>query len=56
MHHASDLLHIAKLLAEDAAAIKETYRYAWASYYLKEVVKAVIDDGVNVLDSPVKNQ
>lgn len=31
---------------------KETDRYAWASHYLQERVKAVIDDGVKVLRSP----
>ena len=52
LHHASDLLHVAKLLAEDAAMTKETDRYAWASHYLQEMVKAVVDDVVKVLDSP----
>jgi hypothetical protein len=52
LHHASDLLHVAKQLAEDAAMTRETDRYAWASHYLQEMVKAVVDDAVKVLDSP----
>ena len=52
LHHVSDLLHLAKLLAEDAAMTKETDRYAWASHYLQEMSKAVIDDVVKVLESP----
>ncbi|WP_248749970.1 DUF3077 domain-containing protein [Pseudomonas sp. MWU15-20650] len=56
LHHASDLLHVAKQLAEDAAMTKETDRYAWASHYLQEMVKAVIDEVVKVLDSPSNNQ
>ncbi|AFJ58484.1 hypothetical protein CFT9_11106 [Pseudomonas sp. CFT9] len=35
---------------------KETDRYAWASHDLQEMVKAVVDDGVKVLDSPVNTQ
>lgn len=52
LHHVSDLLHVAKLLAEDAAMTKKTDRYAWASQYLQEMSKAVIDDVVKVLESP----
>ncbi|ARB29743.1 DUF3077 domain-containing protein [Pseudomonas tolaasii] len=52
LRHVSDLLHVAKLLAEDAAMTKETDRYAWASHYLQEMSKAVIDDVVRVLVSP----
>lgn len=52
LHHVSDLLHVAKLLAEDAAMARETDRYAWASHYLQEMSKAVIDDVVKVLESP----
>ena len=44
LQHVSDLLHVAKLLAEDAAMTRETDRYAWASHYLQEMSKAVIDD------------
>ncbi|MBT2370794.1 DUF3077 domain-containing protein [Pseudomonas fluorescens] len=50
--HVSDLLHVAKLLAEDAAMTKHTDRYAWASHFLQEMSKAVIDDVVKVLTSP----
>ncbi|MDQ0979383.1 hypothetical protein QFZ45_002561 [Pseudomonas synxantha] len=35
---------------------KETDRYAWASHYLQEMVKVVVDDVVKVLDSPVNTQ
>jgi len=52
LHPTSNLLHVAKLLVEDAAMTKETDRYAWASHYLQEMVKAVVDDVVKVLDSP----
>jgi hypothetical protein len=47
--HASDLLHCAKLLAEDAAMEKDKDRYTWASHYLTEMSKAVIDDVVKVI-------
>lgn len=46
------LLQIAKLLAEDAAMIRNTDRYAWASCYLQDMSKAVIDDVVKVLEAP----
>ena len=52
LSHASDLLHLAKLLAEDAAMDLGTDRYAWASHYLQEMSKAVIDDAVKVLGIP----
>lgn len=52
LSHASDLLHVAKLLAEDAAMIRGTDRYAWASCYLQDISKAVIDDVVKVLEAP----
>ena len=42
----------AQLLTEDAAMTKDTDRYAWASHYLQEMSKAVIDDVVKVLESP----
>ena len=52
LHHASNLLHVAELLAEDAAMTRDTDRYAWASHFLQEMSKAVIDDVVKVLESP----
>ncbi|TFY91916.1 DUF3077 domain-containing protein [Pseudomonas nabeulensis] len=52
LHHVSNLLHVAELLAEDAAMARDTDRYAWASHYLQEMSKAVIDDVVKVLESP----
>ncbi|UZE18299.1 DUF3077 domain-containing protein [Pseudomonas sp. B21-054] len=51
LSHASDLLHVAKLLAEDAAMIRNTDRDAWASCYLQDMSKAVIDV-VKVLEAP----
>ncbi len=45
MEHASILLHCAKALSLDAALEREHgERYAWASHYLGEMGKAVIDD------------
>ena len=45
MEHASILLHCAKVLSLDAALEAEGgERYAWASHYLGEMGKAVIDD------------
>ncbi|MBK5416836.1 DUF3077 domain-containing protein [Pseudomonas sp. TH31] len=46
---ASDLLSLAKSLAEDAAYATDTDRHAWAAYYLTAMSKAVIDDVVKVL-------
>ena len=51
----ANTVHVAKLLAEDAAMIRNTDRYAWASHYLQEMSKAVIDDVVKVLESPGNN-
>ena len=47
--HASDLLYIAKLLTKEAAFDRSTDRDAWASHYLVDMSKAVIDDAVKVL-------
>jgi hypothetical protein len=55
LSHVSDLLHLSKLLAEDAAMERKTDRYAWASHYLQEMSKAVIDDAVKVLGAPGSN-
>jgi hypothetical protein len=52
LSHVSDLLHIAKMLAEDAAMERGSDRHAWASHYLQEMSKAVIDDVVKVLGVP----
>ncbi|WP_433589630.1 DUF3077 domain-containing protein [Pseudomonas koreensis] len=49
LQQASDLLSLAKALAEDAAFMKETDRYAWASHFLTEMGKAVIDDVVKAV-------
>ncbi|WP_223443159.1 MULTISPECIES: DUF3077 domain-containing protein [Pseudomonas] len=56
LYHASDLLHIAKLLASDAAMVRDTDRYAWASHFLQDMSKAIIDDVVKVLDAPMNNR
>jgi len=44
MEHVSNLFHCAKHLALDAAMEQNGQRYAWASHYLCEMGKAVIDD------------
>jgi len=44
LEHASNLLHCAKHLALDAAMEVQGGRYAWASHYLGEAGKAVVDD------------
>lgn len=54
--HASDLLHLAKLLASDAAMTHDTDRHAWASHFLQDMSKAIIDDVVKVLDAPRNNR
>jgi hypothetical protein len=56
LSHVSDLLHLSRMLAEDAAMERKTDRYAWASYYLQEMSKAVIDDVVKVLGAPGNNR
>lgn len=56
LSHASDLLHVAKLLASDAALIRDTDRHAWASHFLQDMTKAIIDDVVKVLDAPMNNR
>ncbi|ATE80201.1 DUF3077 domain-containing protein [Pseudomonas frederiksbergensis] len=55
LSHASDLLHVSKLLASDAAMLRDTDRHAWASHYLQDMSKAIIDDVVKVLDAPGNN-
>ncbi|UZE84762.1 DUF3077 domain-containing protein [Pseudomonas viciae] len=49
LERASDLLHLAYRLAEDATFERKTDRYAWAAHYLMEMSKAVIDDVVKVM-------
>lgn len=44
MEHASLLLACAKALSLEAALDADGARYAWASHYLSEMGKAVIDD------------
>jgi len=54
--HACDLLHLAKLLASDAAMVRDSDRHAWASHFLQDMSKAIIDDVVKVLDAPCSNR
>jgi hypothetical protein len=56
LYHASDLLHVSKLLASDAAMVRDSDRHAWASHFLQEMSKAIIDDVVKVLDAPMNNR
>jgi hypothetical protein len=56
LYHASDLLHVAKLLASDAAMVRNSDRHAWASHFLQDMSKAIIDDVVKVLDAPCNNR
>lgn len=44
LEHVSALLYCAKKLALDAALDKGNEHHAWASYYLCDMGKAVIDD------------
>lgn len=44
LEQASTLLYYAKKLALDAAMEAQGERYAWASHFLAEMGKAVIDD------------
>ncbi|WP_339481290.1 MULTISPECIES: DUF3077 domain-containing protein [unclassified Pseudomonas] len=46
---ASDLLHLAYRLAEDAIFERKTDRHAWDAHHLMEMSKAVIDDAVKVM-------
>jgi hypothetical protein len=56
LSHASDLLHISRLLSCDAAMVRDSDRHAWASHFLQEMSKAVIDDVVKVLEAPCNNR
>ncbi|MCU1750577.1 DUF3077 domain-containing protein [Pseudomonas sp. 6D_7.1_Bac1] len=49
LERASDMLHCAKVLAMDAAMERDKHSYAWASHYLIEMSKAVVDDVVKVV-------
>jgi hypothetical protein len=51
---ASDLLFLAKALAQDAAFERDTDRHAWAAHYLTAMGKAIIDDVVKAV-SPRPN-
>lgn len=52
LSHASHLLHISKLLTADSTVSRDPYLRAYASQYLQELSKALIDDVVKVLDAP----
>lgn len=54
LSHASHLLHISKLLTADSTISRDPdlHAYAYASQYLQELSKALIDDVVKVLDAP----
>jgi hypothetical protein len=56
LSHASDLLHLAKLLASDATMVRDSDRHAWASHFLQDMSKVIIDDVVKVLDAPCNNR
>jgi len=45
-----------KLLASDAAMVRDTDRHAWASHFLQDMSKAIIDDVAKVLDAPGNNR
>ena len=49
--HVSELLHLAKRLAEDATQERGSDRHAWASHYLQEMSKAVVDDVIVALNA-----
>lgn len=49
--HVSELLHLAKRLAEDATQERSSDRHAWASHYLQEMSKAVVDDVLIALNA-----
>jgi hypothetical protein len=36
--------------------VHDTDRHAWASHFLQDMSKAIIDDGVKVLDAPMNNR
>lgn len=44
LEHASHLLYYAKVLSLEAAMDKDGERYAFASHYLGEMGKAIVDD------------
>lgn len=52
LSHASHLLHISKLLTADSTVSRDPDLHAYASQYLQELSKALIDDVVKVLDAP----
>ncbi|BFT61356.1 DUF3077 domain-containing protein [Pseudomonas moorei] len=56
LSHAFDLLHLAKLLASDATMVRDSDRHAWASHFLQDMSKVIIDDVVKVLDAPCNNR
>jgi hypothetical protein len=54
--HASDLLHVAKLLASDAAMVRDTDRHACASHFFAGYEQGGHRCVVKVLESPMNNR
>jgi len=52
LSHASHLLHISRLLTADSSVARDPDLHAYASQYLQELSKALIDDVVKVMDTP----
>ena len=53
LSHASHLLHISRLLTADSSSVaRDPDLHAYASQYLQELSKALIDDVVKVMDAP----
>ncbi|WP_322845559.1 DUF3077 domain-containing protein [Pseudomonas sp. B33.4] len=52
LSHASYLLHISRLLTADTSVSRDPDLHAYASQYLQELSKALIDDVVKVMDTP----
>jgi len=52
LSHASHLLHISRLLTADSSVVRDPDLHAYASQYLQELSKALIDDVVKVMDTP----
>ncbi|MBS4078748.1 DUF3077 domain-containing protein [Pseudomonas sp. MBT-4] len=51
LSHVSHLLHISRLLTADSSVGRNADHHAYASQYLQELSKALIDDVVKVMDA-----
>lgn len=40
----------------NATMVRDSDRHAWASHFLQDMSKAIIDDVVKVLDAPCNNR